>query len=509
MKIKFKPYIIIIIFILNLIYISNITWSLDKIEYEKDNKDFKVKIYKIFNPNNNIRIKYLRHSKIISLQLYQISKTELDIDKNEDLNYGVIKNISITSKYSKNKKHDDFLIQAVTIDISLQQCKRITYKYNKKKRIIAFWIKNIDINNSLSPIEKEISTFHKKSFVLDLHNDLIFHIFFKKTCDLKGPSYYSQMDIQKLNTGNVKGLFYAVWVSDYFTNTETRGQPSLNQFFVEYDEYRGYPDEIAKMLIEKLTDEFNNNKDTISLCKTYNDLENAIKNNKIAAFIGIEGAHPIHENLDNLKEFYDLGVRYIGLTWENTNHFATSHRFLDKKRGITKSGKKLLMKMKELGILVDLSHSSEKTFWDTAKIMGDNYPIIASHSDVKGLNDISRNISDKELLHLKKCGGIVGINFYSRYIKRGKRATIEDVLDQMDYIHELAGARIIALGSDFDGLIRTPINLENGTKYPNITFGLYNRGYTKKEIKLILGDNFKRVFEVISSSSKLKTKDIM
>jgi membrane dipeptidase len=282
------------------------------------------------------------------------------------------------------------------------------------------------------------------------------------------------------------------------------------------------------------------------------DLRTAIKQKKLAALLGMEGGHMIENDFNKLEALYKRGVRYMTITWNNSTDWATSAAYetaaspnlpinretLDsaRKKGLTDFGISVIKKMNELGMMVDVSHLGEQSFWDIIKIT--NKPVIASHSCVWNLCPHRRNLKNEQIKAIAKTGGVVFLNFYSGFIdstyekkiaafnklhqveidslvQKGNqkdyagmivaekykeemkviRPPLSVLIDHLDYIVKLVGADHVGMGSDFDGIEAPPLELNGVEDYPLITKALLERGYSKKDIRKILGGNFVRVFE--------------
>jgi membrane dipeptidase len=272
------------------------------------------------------------------------------------------------------------------------------------------------------------------------------------------------------------------------------------------------------------------------------ELMQAIKQKKFGAMMGLEGGHMIEDNLQYLDSLYKRGVRYMTLTWNNSTSWATSAKdetentVSNTKKGLNDLGKQVVHRMNELGMLVDLSHVGEQTFWDAIAVT--TKPVIVSHSCVYALAPHRRNLKDDQIKAVAKNGGVIHLNFYSGFLdstyekrkaafseihkkefdsltaqkissfeidiwlaKKYKdevqslRPPLSLLLDHLDYIVKLIGVDHVGLGSDFDGVESTPQELDDVTAFPKITKALLERGYKKNEIKKILGGNFIRVFK--------------
>jgi membrane dipeptidase len=271
-------------------------------------------------------------------------------------------------------------------------------------------------------------------------------------------------------------------------------------------------------------------------------IEQAVKRHKLAAMLGVEGGHMIEDNMDYLDSLYKRGVRYMTLTWNNSTSWATSafdesrHAFTVTPYGLTEKGKEIVRRMNELGMLVDLSHVGEKTFWDAIHTV--NKPVICSHSSVYALCPVFRNLKDDQIRAIGANGGVIQVNFYSgfldsnyvprvnRFSARHKaevdsmnaarapqyaiseylskrypaeadslRAPLSLLIDHIDYIVKMIGPDHVGLGSDFDGIESPPQQLDDVSTYPLITRELLKRGYKPADIEKILGGNFIRVLK--------------
>jgi membrane dipeptidase len=278
------------------------------------------------------------------------------------------------------------------------------------------------------------------------------------------------------------------------------------------------------------------------LVKTPAELNRAVKENKLAAMIGVEGGHMIEDKIENLDALFVRGARYMTLTWNNSTNWTTSAADETSKedslphKGLTDFGIQVVKRMNELGMIIDISHVGEQTFTDALKIT--TKPVIASHSCVWNLCPHRRNLKDYQIKAIAKNGGVIHLNFYagfidSTYEKKGAafnerhkteidslinagvqpnyagfiisekyqdevnavRPPLSLLLDHLDYIVKLVGVDYVGLGSDFDGISAPPRELNGVEDFPLITKALLERGYSKKDIKKILGENFLRVFK--------------
>lgn len=283
------------------------------------------------------------------------------------------------------------------------------------------------------------------------------------------------------------------------------------------------------------------NPDKIVKVYTYTELVSAVKQHKIAAMFGVEGGHMIEDDLHKLDSLYNRGARYLTLTHNIAPSWATSAADETTKpdlphKGLTGFGKQVVQHMNQLGMLIDVSHAGEQTFWDVIGLS--TKPIIASHSCVYNLTPHRRNLKDDQIKAIAKNGGVIQLNFnpgfidssfgrketaffqrhaaendalmksgtgdfyamdylYNKYAEEANaiRPPLSMLIDHIDYIVKLVGIDYVGLGSDFDGINLTPQQLDDVTCYPLITKALVERGYSKKDIRKILGGNFLRVLK--------------
>jgi membrane dipeptidase len=278
--------------------------------------------------------------------------------------------------------------------------------------------------------------------------------------------------------------------------------------------------------------------DRLLFATTAADVRRAKREGKVAIFIGVEGGHAIESSLDRLRELHARGARYLTLTWNNGLPWAGSSigEAGTRKGGLTDFGRDVVREMNRLGMLVDLSHVSDSTFYDAIAVS--SVPVIASHSSARALSDFPRNLSDDQLRAIARNGGVVNVNFYSRFLDSEYRARAEAVeariaterralhsgpdsaaaaaalsarrstllaalpqtpfntlIDHIDHIARVAGIDHVGIGSDFDGVSALPSGMEDVTRLPRIAQALLDRGYSEQDVKKILGGNMLRVME--------------
>jgi membrane dipeptidase len=365
---------------------------------------------------------------------------------------------------------------------------------------------------------------HRKAILVDTHNDVLSSQTLEGV-DISYRQTRGHSDLDRWKEGGLDVQFFSIWTGD---------KPRGKSFYLDANEEI---DSLKRLILR--------NYNRMAEITSYRSVKRAVKRNKLACLIGVEGGHMIEDDMAKLNALYLRGMRYLTLTWNNSTSWASSamdeteHPDELKQKGLTDFGKQVVKKLNELGVMVDLSHTGEQTFYDaiatTAK------PVLLSHSSVWNLCPVFRNVKDEQIKAVAKNGGVICINFYSGFIsktfsKRGDeldsgsverrriqdslftlskdsaqmrkqwreyyrkemekvRPSLSDLVDHIDYIAKLVGDDYVGIGSDYDGVSSLPIGLEDVTTYPKITEELVRRGYSKKSIKKILGGNVLRVMK--------------
>jgi membrane dipeptidase len=375
---------------------------------------------------------------------------------------------------------------------------------------------------SLTSSAQSYKQIHDKAIVIDTHNDVLSSATMKGLNiedDLTGKTH---SDIARFKKGGVDVQVFSIFCDERF------GKDTAFKY--------------ASREIDSLYATVNRNPGKMMMVTSPAQLQQAVSRKKLGCMMGVEGGHMIEDNLAYLDSFYQRGARYMTLTWNNSTSWATSALDETTKKdslqhkGLSPFGKQVVKRMNELGMIVDLSHVGEQTFWDAIRTT--TKPVIASHSCVYRLCPIFRNLKDDQIKAIAKNGGVIHLNFYSgfvdsNYVQRQKqfkaahqkevdslkaqkwtdyeidewlaktypaeaaslRPTLPQLLDHLDYIVQLIGVDHVGIGSDFDGISSSPQQLDDVTDLPNFTKALLQRGYTKKDVEKILGRNFIRVFQ--------------
>ncbi|ALJ00555.1 dipeptidase [Rufibacter tibetensis] len=369
---------------------------------------------------------------------------------------------------------------------------------------------------------------HQKVVLVDTHNDVISQVIMEGLSveqDLTGKAH---TDLVRMKKGGLDVQVFAVFCD------ETYGPGRAFAF--------------ANQQIDTLEAVVRRNPDKLQMVYSPAQMHEAVKVGRIASMTGVEGGHMIEDKLDNLDHLYNRGVRYLTLTWNNSTAWASSAadetrgEGYNGKKGLNEFGKQVVRRMNNLGMLVDLSHVGEQTFWDVMATT--TKPVLVSHSCAAALCKHSRNLDDEQIKAVGKNGGVIHLNFFSEFLDSSYNQRVQAfmsrhqndikaleekgikgpalraalyrqfpqeastlnppisvLIDHIDHVVKLAGVDHVGLGSDYDGISSAPQGLEDVSTYPLITKALMERGYKKKEIEKILGGNFIRVWEANSSSS--------
>ncbi len=338
--------------------------------------------------------------------------------------------------------------------------------------------------------DAEVMKVHRSALLLDTHNDVPSRTVDGFDIGPKSPTGHT--DLVRLREGGVGAMFFSVFVAANYVEGNHSANRTLQMIdTVRHDIIARYPNDFM-------------------FATTAAEIEAAHKQGKIAAAMGIEGGHAIEDSLRLLRDYYKLGIRYMTLTHFNTNNWADSSGDITRTdvqhhNGLTDFGKDVVREMNRLGMMVDISHVADKTFWDALEIS--SAPIIASHSSCRALTNVPRNMTDEMIVALAKKGGVIQINFSCDFLKEGTghkgepRATLADVVAHIDHVKQIAGVDAVGIGSDFDGISCTPEGLDDVSKFPNLTRALLEKGYSAEDIRKIYSGNLLRVMRAVEKAS--------
>ncbi|KAK4688450.1 membrane dipeptidase, partial [Tremellales sp. Uapishka_1] len=344
----------------------------------------------------------------------------------------------------------------------------------------------------------------KGSPVIDGHIDLpeLARVFYGNNIsafDLNKPMP-AHVDIPRLREGGLGGFFWSVFTE---CHEKTDGEDFLNPSYHVRDTLEQI--DVALNLMDKYSD-------TFQFCKTADDVMMAIKRGKIASLLGVEGAHQLGNSLGVLRQYESLGVRYMTLTHSCNNAFADSagifNPVTEKWGGLSPFGKELVKEMNRVGVLVDLSHVSDKTALQALSIT--RAPVMLSHSASRHFNNISRNVPDAVLEKIGRgkhqVDGVVMVNFYPAFVSSTPdKVDVAFIADHIDYIANKTGKHHVGIGSDYDGIETVPKGLEDVSKYPYLFAELIKRGWSQHDLSLLAGGNILRVMRGMEEVS-LKMK---
>jgi len=357
---------------------------------------------------------------------------------------------------------------------------------------------------------------HREAIGIDSHIDTLQWVI-NQNAELsrRHPMYH--VDFPRLREGGMLAPYFALYTPTYYAGSEAVRR--------------------TLQLRDAMQRVLDSHPDAIELAYSASDILRIHKAGKIAALLTIESGHAIADDLAVLRMFYQLGVRSMTLVHFRNNNWADSSTDTPRHNGLTEFGKEVVREMNRLGMIVDISHVSDKTFYDTLAVT--TKPVIASHSSCRSLSDFARNMSDDMLRALAQNGGVIGINFgggflnqkdaheyKNRIADRGAlqpfgtgsqldsfakeefvsgyltmkptAATLEDVVAHIDHVVKVAGIDHVGIGSDFDGISSVPAGLEDISKMPYLTAALLNRGYREADIRKILGGNHLRVLRAVT-----------
>lgn len=369
---------------------------------------------------------------------------------------------------------------------------------------------------------------YREAFVIDVHDDMPSKVLDEAyDADVRNAPgfgvHQGHSDLPRLVESGMTAVFMSAWVDAPYART-----PGAS--FLRAQQYLSVIHSFAER-----------HPDRLRFATTAADVRRAKREGKVAIMVGVEGGHAIEGSLDRLRDLFDRGARYMTLTWNNGNEWAGSSIGSGSTRtgGLTPFGRDVVSEMNRLGMLVDLSHVSDSTFSDAVALS--TAPVIASHSSARALSDVPRNLTDDQLRAIAKTGGVVNVNFYSRFIDpvyRGRieavertiaaeriaaRARGEDsvatkarlrlmrdslaslipatpfhvIIDHIEHVARVAGVDHVGLGSDFNGVSALPDGMEDVTRLPRIAQALLDRGWAPGDVQKALGGNMLRVMEQV------------
>ena len=377
-----------------------------------------------------------------------------------------------------------------------------------------------------APVSARAKALHERAIVIDSHDDTTQRLLSDKTFDIATRQTNGNVDIPRMREGGLDGLFFSIWVP-----SDVTGVKAVNT---------------ANALIASVHKAVAAHPSDLMIATTAADVRRAAAEHKIAALMGMEGGHMINDSLPQLRKYAALGVRYLTLTHFRNNSWADSSTDKPAHNGLTPFGKDVVRELNTLGMMVDISHVADKTFYDVLALT--KAPVIASHSSCRAIANHPRNMSDDMLRALAKNGGVVMINYHVAFLSEEFRVasekksgtvdvamaamskkcggneacttmeserldheamakgelpmvTWEKIVEHIDHAVKVAGADHVGLGSDFDGATM-PFGMEDASKLPKLTDALLKKGHSEGDIEKILGGNILRVMEQVERVAK-------
>jgi membrane dipeptidase len=382
--------------------------------------------------------------------------------------------------------------------------------------LVAFVLTLQELPMTADDIAARARKLHFSSIVVDTHADTTQRLI-DGDFDLAARDPKGSVDIPRMKEGGVDAIFFSIWVP-----SKVKGPIAVSR---------------ATQQIEALRDQLRKHPDALTLATTAAEVHEIRKQNEIAVLLGVEGGHMINSDLDILRKYSALGVRYMTLTHSGNAEWADSSTDKPTHNGLSAFGKNVIREMNRLGMMVDVSHVSDKTFRDVLAIS--KAPVIASHSNCRALCDHPRNMSDAMIRELASKGGVIQINFHvgflsqefrnaeranpkinetiaievhkrcgdkegcqliegdritREYVEQGKLPRVDwtTIIDHIDHAVKIAGIDHVGIGSDFDGA-NMPFGMEDASKLPKITEALLRKGYPEGDVHKILGENTLRL----------------
>jgi len=368
------------------------------------------------------------------------------------------------------------------------------------------------------------ATIHDAAILIDMHADTVQRMI-DEGADISERLADGRLDAARARAGGLDAQFFSIWVEpQYFGAGGARAVERADKQIAA-----------VRALAEQRPDLW-------VLATTTEDIRRAAREGKVAALLGLEGGYALDDRVENVEKYFNLGVRYMSPTWTvSTSWAGSSGDAAGASRGLSDLGREIIREMNRLGMMVDVSHVSDKTFWDIVETS--TKPVIASHSGVRSIVPHPRNLTDDQIRALARTGGVVSVVFYPTFVEPGwqeaqarvdaeiaaqvqeasrreqgtptqkraardrvrtreyarrmPRVSVARVADHIDHVVRLVGVDHVALGSDFDGIPAVPADLATVEDFPNLTKELLRRGYSQQDVHKILGGNILRVMEEV------------
>ena len=379
-------------------------------------------------------------------------------------------------------------------------------------------------NSENTAAANDSMSIHRRAIVIDMHADTAQRLV-DENVDLQQRLSDGHFDAVRAKEGGLDAQFFSIWVEPELFGG---GGPGAMKR--------------ADIQIEAVRNLAAKHPETWELATTAADVRRIAASGKIAALMGMEGGYAIDERLENVERYYQMGVRYLSPAWSvSTSWAGSSGDEIGKTRGLNDFGKQVIREMNRLGMMVDVSHLSDKAFWDIVNTS--TKPVIATHSGCRAITNVPRNLTDEMITALAKTGGVVNVIFYpehiepgysekkkkvdaeiaalvqrasdeekgdaahkklardrvraQEYLKRLPAVSVSRIVDHIDHVVKLVGIDHVGIGSDFDGIQAVPADLKSIADLPNLTKELLRRGYSENDVDKILGGNMLRVMDEV------------
>ncbi len=376
------------------------------------------------------------------------------------------------------------------------------------------------IANTTDPL-----SIHRRAVAIDMHADTV-QFMLDEGADINQRLSTTHLDAVRMKEGGLDAQFFSIWVEPQLFGAGGAGAMKR-----------------ADIQIEAVRNLAATHPETWEVATTPDDVRRVAASGKIAALMGLEGGYAIDNKIENVKRYYDMGVRYMSPAWSvSTSWAGSSGDAAGSTRGLNEFGKQVIGEMNRLGMMIDVSHVSDKTFWDIVNTS--TKPVVATHSGCRAIANVPRNLTDEMIRALAKTGGVVNVIFYPEHIEPGwsekkkrvdaeitplvQRASAQEqgnvaqkklardrvrfeeylkrlppvhvsrIADHIDHIVKLVGVEHVGMGSDFDGVQAVPADMQSVADLPNLTKELLKRGYSESDIEKILGGNMLRVMEEVA-----------
>ena len=380
-------------------------------------------------------------------------------------------------------------------------------------------------SSSQSPTGADALSIHRRAIIVDMHADTVQRVI-DESVDINQKLSDGHLDAVRAKEGGLDAQFFSIWVEPQLFGGG--GASAMKRADIQIEAIRNLP---AK------------HPETWEFATTAEDVRRASADGRVAALMGLEGGYAIDEKIENVQRYYDMGVRYMSPAWSvSTSWAGSSGDAVGENRGLNDFGKQVVREMNRLGMMVDVSHVSDKTFWDIVNTS--TKPVVATHSGCRAITNVPRNLTDEMIVALAKTGGVVNVIFYpehiepgwsekkkkvdaeiaslvqmaseqepgdvtqkklardrvraQEYLKRLSPVSVSRIADHIDHIVKLVGIDHVGIGSDFDGVQAVPADMKSVADLPNLTKELLKRGYTESDIDKILGGNMLRMMEEVA-----------